>query len=178
MVCRKAQILWKVAGWAQSALGPAFLMWGSLTVLSALFKECYIMCLAVNNSSDQCLSISKSDPLKGMCDSPPCAVALCPEEVLLPSHVSWVLAAFPQHLLFSSFSLKGHLAMYCPSFHSSLPGLRRGSWISKCYLKRQKKKTVSCFLAHSACQACTYHTVGNWCGFLLWEKFQGPNWGR
>lgn len=93
MVCRKAQILWKVADWAQSAqalsaLGPAFLMRGSLTVLSVLFEECYIMCLAVDNSSDQCLSISKSDPLEGMCDPSPCAVALCPKEALLPSRVS------------------------------------------------------------------------------------------
>ncbi|KAF6302130.1 STARD3 N-terminal like [Rhinolophus ferrumequinum] len=49
----------------------------------------------------------------------------------------------PAHICYSSFSLKGLLATCCPSFHSSSPGLRRGSWISKCYLKRQRKKTVS-----------------------------------
>lgn len=49
----------------------------------------------------------------------------------------------PGHICSSSFSPKGRLAMCYPSFHSSSPGSRHGSWISKCYLKKQKKKTVS-----------------------------------
>lgn len=63
----------------------------------------------------------------------------------LCSHCELMVTAFlsPGHICSSSFSLKGLLAMCCPSFHSFLPGLRRGSWISKCYLKKQKKKTVS-----------------------------------
>lgn len=67
-----------------------------LAVFSIQSADTWVCCMqiaplvgnSVNNSSDQCLSISKSDPLKGMCDSPPCAVALCPEEVLLPYRVS------------------------------------------------------------------------------------------
>lgn len=42
------------------------------------------MCLAVDHSSDQCLFISKSDPLKGMCGSPSLPCCLCHDEALLP----------------------------------------------------------------------------------------------
>lgn len=49
---------------------------------------------------------------------------------------------FSVPFVLSSFSLKGLSATCCPSSPSSLPGSRRGSWISRCYPKRQKKKTV------------------------------------
>lgn len=49
---------------------------GTLTAESALFEECYVVCLAVDDSSDQCLFISKSDPLKGMCGPP--SLHCCP----------------------------------------------------------------------------------------------------
>lgn len=38
----------------------------AFTVPHIWFECCWIMCLSVDNSSDQCLFISKSDPLKGM----------------------------------------------------------------------------------------------------------------
>ena len=56
----------------------------------------------------------------------------------------------------SSCSHRVLLATCCPSYPLYLPGLKPGSWTSKCYHKKLKKKTVSFYCLPQSLKLATF----------------------